>query len=294
MHAASYGSECVQSVIHREGLFCCALGDGSIKIWNGTTLKEERTRIDVGMVRSDRACALAMWNGFLISGHCHGDLRLSNVLTGKSYYVVEKGGAWEMVQALAVCGSLLVSGSSHGSIKVWATEHASWMCERILQGDPHGVLSLAVWQGKVLSGTGDHSIRVWDVGTGTHEATLVGHTGRVCGLLVHGDRLLSASQDGTIREWTAGTWAAMRVVEAHSQTSGQYPRCLAVSGSKLISGSSRSIPGGRTEVRVWDLASLECEHTLPQPVDADVNALLAVGGEVWAGVGSALVVWRRV
>ncbi len=201
-----------------------------------------------------------------------------------------------MVQALAVCGPRVVSGSSLGSIKVWATERAPWVLERTMRGDPLGVLSLAVWQNSVMSGAGDHSIRVWDVGTGALEATLAGHTGRVRGLLVHGDRLLSASEDGTIREWAAGTWAALRAVEAHAPASGQYPRCLAVSGSKLISGScrSRSTAGGRTEVRVWDLGSLECERALPQAVDDDVHALLAVGGEVWAGSEGSLKVWRRV
>ena len=184
-----------------------------------------------------------------------------------------------MVQALAVCGPRVVSGSSRGSIKVWATARAPWTCERTLRGDPLGVRSLAVWRGKVLGGAGDHGIRVWDVETGAREATLVGHAGRVCGLLLHGDRLLSASEDGTSREWAAGTWAALRAVGAHAAGSGQYPRCLAVSGAKLVSGSSRSVPGGRTEVRVWGLASLECELALPQAVDADVSAVLAVGGE---------------
>ena len=65
---------------------------------------------------------------------------------------------------------------------------------------PLGVLSLAVWQGKLIGGAGDHSIRAWGVGTRAHGATLVGHAVRVCGLVVHDDRLLSASEDGTIRE----------------------------------------------------------------------------------------------
>ena len=55
-------------------------------------------------------------------------------------------------------------------------------------------------------------------------------------------------------------------------------------------------------MREWDrtvdpppaiLASLECERALPQRAGADVAAVLAVGGELWAGVESELVVWRR-
>ena len=46
------------------------------------------------------------------------------------------------------------------------------------------------------------------------------------------------------------------------------------------------------QVRVWDLATLECEHALKQP-RGDVEALVAVEGAVWGGVGAEVVVWGR-
>ena len=113
---------------------------------------------------------------------------------------------------------------------------------------------------------------------------------------MHGDRLFSASHDSTIREWALGTWAAVRAVEAYGREGRQFPRCLAVSGSKLISGSAdREVLGGaqQYEVRVWDLGALECEHTLPQPAGAEVRCLTAVCGAVWGGVGKEVVVWGR-
>jgi hypothetical protein len=66
-----------------------------------------------------------------------------------------------------------------------------------LWGHTGPVFSLAGWQGKALSGLEDSSIRVWDAGTGAHEATLAGHDCTVHGLAVHGSRLFSASYDGT-------------------------------------------------------------------------------------------------
>ena len=57
------------------------------------------------------------------------------------------------------------------------------------------------------------------------------------------------------------------------------------------------MPSGRLttchcrQVRVWDLATLECEHALKQP--GDVRALVAVEGAVLGGVGAELVVWGR-
>ncbi len=47
------------------------------------------------------------------------------------------------------------------------------------------------------------------------------------------------------------------------------------------------------QVRVWDLATLSCERAVRQPACDYVGALLALEGEVWAGVGRALVVWGR-
>ncbi len=47
---------------------------------------------------------------------------------------------------------------------------------------------------------------------------------------------------------------------------------------------------------MWDLEAdgcLECELTLPQPPGDGVFALAAVDGEVWAGIGRAVVVWGR-
>jgi WD40 repeat protein len=165
------------------------------------------------------------------------------------------------------------------------------MVERSLLGHRGLVWSLAGWQDKVASGSSDGSIRVWDVGTGAHDATLTGHFRGVTALVVHGDRLLSASWDGTIRAWAVGTWAGLRTVEAWGQGTGQYPHCLAVSGSKLVSGSRGSFYDSHGEVWVWGLAELELQQTLPQPAGSDV--LVAVDGEVWGGVGRDVVVWGR-
>ncbi len=71
-------------------------------------------------------------------------------------------------------------------------------------------------------------------------------------------------------------------------------RCLAVSGSKLVSGSCGTwASGSPAEVRLWGLEELDLQQTLAQPTGPDVGALVAVDGEVWRGVGGEVVVWGR-
>ncbi len=44
---------------------------------------------------------------------------------------------------------------------------------------------------------------------------------------------------------------------------------------------------------MWSLETLDLQRTLQQTFNAEVRALLAVGGRVWAVVGSDVVVWGR-
>ena len=53
-----------------------------------------------------------------------------------------------------------------------------WACERELLGragrQTHIVCSMAGWEDKVVSGSSDEIIRVWDAGTGAFVAALAG------------------------------------------------------------------------------------------------------------------------
>jgi WD40 repeat protein len=284
----------VYALAECQGLMCSGSSDGSIRVWGGANLEHQRTLRDEEDPWTS-VLSLAAWEGHLISGHESSMIRVWNVATGVCDQVLQGHSDW--VRCLSVSGTRLVSGSDDYSVKVWAMgAGAAWPCERTLVGHDGWVCALATWKDKVLSGSEDASVRVWDMGTGAHDVTLTGHEDTVNGLAVHGNRLYSASSDGTIREWVVGTWAALRMVEAHDPEERQVSYCLAVSGSKLISGSmyrGDADAAQQNEVRVWDLGTLECEHTLPQPSGSVVCCLAAGRGQVWGGVGNEVVVWGR-
>ena len=294
----------VRALAECEGRMCSGSVDGSIRVWRLDTLEEERVLLSkwgengegYESDEDDGVNSLAVREGQLISGHGSGKVRVWDVGTGERRR--ELGGHTGSVWSLCVVGSRLASGSVDRSIKVWAMgQGPEWPCERTLTGHTSGVASLAGWEGKLISGSfssWDETIRVWELETGGLDATLTDHRSSVFALLVHGERLYSSSGDGSIRAWAVGTWAAVAMVEAYDvRASRQVPRCLAVSGSKLISGSQGHRSDIVYEVRVWDVDSLTCEHTVRQPAGAGMWCLAAAGGEVWGGVGKEVVVWGR-
>jgi WD40 repeat protein len=290
---------CITSVVQCQGQVFSGSADGSIGVWSVTgeaAQVPERRLVPKGM--SDSIFSLAVWDGHLISGHYDGKLRLWNLVTG-SCDTVFKSSEGNFL-SLAVCGSRLVSGSDEGHVEVWGmSATAPWTCARTgkLLGHTDFVWSLVGWKDSVLSGSKDKTIRVWGMESGEHTATLAGHGGAVYALAVHEDRLFSSSHDSTIRMWALGTWTVLRTVTCGQE---QYPRCLVVSGSQLVSGSyschdirDPAHAWSQGGLQVWDLQSLDLQYTLPQPAGTDVLALLAVEEGIWAGVGCDVVIWRR-
>jgi hypothetical protein len=281
--------------VHGRGFVCGGLHDGSIRVWSRSTLKLERTL--TGHVRA--VWALVSVEGWLISGSDDVGIRVWDVATGRCERTL--AGHGDSVRCLAVSGNRLLSGSRDGTTKVWRMEGAvsTWLCERTLRVDGHeGEVNncMVAWGGKMASGSAGCTIWVWDVLSGAHERTLVGHGGAVRALAVCGKRLISSSVDRTVRVWSMATWACVQTVQAYPAGSAQYIRSLAVSGSALVGGSFSSphFLGERYEARVWGLGleGLKPLNTLLQDGGKDVCGLAPSSmGELWGASGDALVVW---
>lgn len=123
----------------------------------------------------------------------------------------------------------------------------------------HVVTCLQLDDDKIITGSEDSNINIFDVETGELRMTLEGHEGGVWALQYLGNVLVSGSTDRTVRLWDMTTGQCLQVFEGHTST----VRCLQILPvSKLAPGlqdcSHVIITGSRdSTLRVWKMPSAE-------------------------------------
>ena len=126
---------------------------------------------------------------------------------------------------------------------------------RILTGHSGPVLALAALPGgRVVSGSADGGLRVWDLATGQTVRTLAGHGGWVNAVAVLPDgRVVSGSDDRSLRVWDLTTGEGVRILEGDA---GWVSAVAVLPHGRIVSG------GGDGSLRVWDLATGETMRIL--------------------------------
>ncbi len=160
---------------------------------------------------------------------------------------------------------------------------------RTLEGHAGPVLAVAVTRDgrRAISGSGDNTVRVWDLESGEQLRALHGHTDPVWAIAVTpgGRRAISGSGDNTVRVWDLESGEQLRALEGH----GGSVAAVAVTpeGRRAISGS------GDNTVRVWDLESGEQLRILQGHTDAVLAvAVTSDGRRAISGSGDNTVrVW---
>ncbi|KAJ3191582.1 SCF ubiquitin ligase complex subunit cdc4, partial [Irineochytrium annulatum] len=91
---------------------------------------------------------------------------------------------------------------------------------------------------KIVSGSDDHTIHIYDCNNGTLRRKLNGHDGGVWALQYWNDSLVSGSTDRTVRVWDMDTGVCTHLFEGHTST----VRCL-----MIVPPSPTDIPGAPLE-----------------------------------------------
>jgi WD40 repeat protein len=128
----------------------------------------------------------------------------------------------------------------------------------ILYGHTNSVSSVALSCDGVhiVSGSDDHTVRIWDAVSGTIQHTLEGHRGFVRSVAFSSDGLhiVSGSDDHTARIWDAVSGTVLHTLEGH--TSYVFSVAVSSDGLRIVSGS------GDQTARIWDTVSGTIQHIL--------------------------------
>ena len=134
-------------------------------------------------------------------------------------------------------------GTSYGDVKTFTTEeeipNVIYTCLQTLAGHLNSVCSVAYSPDgtKIISGSFDNTIKIWDANTGECLQTLEGHSHYVWSVAYSpdGTKIVSGSYDNTIKIWDANTGACLQTLTGHS--GGVESVAYSPDGTKIISGS---------------------------------------------------------
>lgn len=189
-------------------------GDGSSKIWDVAGGKELATL--AGHARKANCAAFSPDGAIIATGSDDGVLKLFNgTNNGLMRNLTPHGGpVWGV--AFAPSGAMLASA---GSNQIKLLNPTSGAEIRTLMGHQQLVRSVAFSSDskRLVSGSDDSLVKIWDVEQGGELKTLSGHTGPVWKVDYSPDGTLvaSAGQDNTARIWNVESGEAVRTIDAH-------------------------------------------------------------------------------
>ena len=146
-------------------------------------------------------------------------------------------------------------------LRGWDWGHLDLACDLSLQkleGHESSVRSV-VWNPagtRIVSGSDDKTLRIWDAATGTTLQTLEGHESGVTSVAWNsaGTRIVSGSWDKTLRIWDAATGTSLQTLEGHENE--VYSVAWNPAGTRIVSGSRDKT------LRIWDAATGTSLQTL--------------------------------
>ena len=260
-----------------------------------------------------------------VSGSYDRTVRVWDLATGKCLHTMVGHTDAVFTVAVSADARIAVSGGNDRTVRVW--ELASGACLRTLVDHTAGVRTVAVSaDGRIAISAGGDSVRVWDVPTARGHsaewsyarphsardllagaAAVDAAAGRAKTLLEAGDGAEAAAQLSTARavpgyrrdRRLVGLWRGLAGLGVRVRVQDAWPQHIltghANSVVAAVSADGRIAVSGDRDgaLRVWDVDSGACLHTLT--ADADEVGSVAVSADgriaISGGYGETMQVW---
>ncbi|KAK9114844.1 hypothetical protein Syun_021641 [Stephania yunnanensis] len=169
-------------------------------------------------------------------------------------HCVTRREVWDLVGDREDAG-LFISGSTDCMVKIWDPSVRGSELRATLKGHSRAIRAINSDRLKVVSGSDDQSVIVWDKQTSQLLEELKGHDAQVsCVRMLSGERVLSASHDGSVKMWDVRTDTCVATVGRCSSA----VLCMEYDDSTGILAAA-----GRDAVaNIWDIRAGRQMHKL--------------------------------
>ncbi|RAL37856.1 hypothetical protein DM860_000550 [Cuscuta australis] len=186
----------------------------------------------------------------------HTSLRMLRGHTGAvtTIHCVTKREVWDLVGDREDAG-FFISGSTDCTVRIWDPSLRGSELRATMKGHSRTVRAISSDREKVVSGSDDQTVLVWDKRTTQLLEELKGHEAQVsCVCTLSGERVLSAAHDGTVKMWDVRTDTCVATV-------GRYPGavlCMEYDDSTGILAAA----GRDVVANIWDIRAGRLMHKL--------------------------------
>ena len=225
----------VQCITVFKGNVITGGADKTVCVWN------IKSRITVRRLRGHSLkvlCVLAI-PGRIISGGADGAIRVWSLTKGE---VITSLFAGESVWCLAYFGKIICGTGDR--IQVWDATTYKQIGEA-LQGHEAVVTSVVCFDGKIISGSADGTVRVWDISTGKQMGDLMAIHNPVVSLAVWDRKVYVGCKSDKVQVWEVAPKPLLQVDES-LQGFTDSVNAVAVVGDTI------AIAGGDATIQVLD------------------------------------------
>ncbi|MHC4070924.1 MAG: WD40 domain-containing protein [Planctomycetota bacterium] len=245
--------------------------DMTIRIWDAATgtelmtLRGHGSRVNSVMFSPD--------GKLIVSGSADETIKLWDAAVDRERIVIRGHnredcadcGAWAL--AFSPDGRRIVSGSVDYTLRMWDVERGTEVMT--LRGYENGVGSTGgpqerIWRSlafspdgkRIVSGSKDNMLTIWDVDSGAEVMTLQGHESNVRCVVFSPDAklIVSGSEDNTLKVWDTDSGSEMMTLREHS--AGVFSVSFSPDGKQIVSGSEDGM------IKIWDTATGAAVMTL--------------------------------